>query len=109
MSAEPEGGPIVVFVTTQSAAEAASIARTLVEERLAACGSLIGGVRSIYRWDGKIEDTSEALLILKTRRALFDRLRDRVAELHTYDVPEIIAVPIEAGYGPYLEWLIAST
>ncbi|HLA39215.1 MAG TPA: divalent-cation tolerance protein CutA [Candidatus Glassbacteria bacterium] len=109
MSAAEEGGPLVVFVTTSTVEEAARIARTLVEERLAACGNVVGGVRSIYRWEDKIEDDPEALLILKTRRALFYRLQARVAEIHSYHVPEIIAVPVEAGYAPYLVWIKSST
>ena len=100
---------LVVFVTVPNPETAAAIAGTLVEEHLAACGNIIPAVRSIYRWQGRIEDESEALLVLKTRSELFEPLRARVAALHSYDVPEIIAVPLVAGHEPYLEWIDSST
>jgi periplasmic divalent cation tolerance protein len=100
---------IVVYVTAPSAEKAAEIGRALVEAGHAACGNIIPGIRSIYRWKGKIEDESEALLILKTRKQEFEALRDRVQAMHPYDVPEVIAVPIEAGSEKYLEWVIKET
>jgi periplasmic divalent cation tolerance protein len=100
---------IAVFVTAATADDAAGIARKLVEERLAACGNVAGPIRSIYRWRGEIHDEPEALLVLKTREELFERLRARVAELHPYEVPEIIALPLEAGHAPYLEWILENT
>jgi periplasmic divalent cation tolerance protein len=100
---------IVVLVTAPTAERAAELARTLVEERLAACGNVVPGLRSIYRWEGKVEDEPEALLLLKTTRARFEALRDRVLALHPYQVPEVIALPVEAGSAAYLDWIAAET
>jgi periplasmic divalent cation tolerance protein len=100
---------IVVLVTAPTAERAAELARTLVEERLAACGNVVPGLRSIYRWEGKVEDEAEALLLLKTTRARFEALRDRVLALHPYQVPEVIALPVEAGSASYLDWIAAET
>jgi periplasmic divalent cation tolerance protein len=96
---------LVVLVTAPSSDEAARIARALVEERLAACGNVVPGLRSIYRWEGKVEDEAEALLLLKTTRERFPVLRDRVLALHPYQVPEVLALPVEAGSERYLAWL----
>ncbi len=100
---------IVVLVTAPGPDEAARIARAVVEERLAACGNVVPGVRSIYRWQGKIADDSEALLLLKTTRARLEALRARVLALHPYDVPEVLALPVEAGSAAYLAWIAAET
>jgi periplasmic divalent cation tolerance protein len=100
---------IVVLVTAPSAEDAAKIARALVEERLAACANIVGDVRSIYRWEGKVEDDSEALMVIKTREELFDKLEKRVKELHSYSVPEVIALPIAKGSPEYLKWLEEET
>jgi periplasmic divalent cation tolerance protein len=108
MQARPTFG-LVVLVTAPSAERAAEIARALVEERLAACGNVVPGLRSIYRWEGKIEDEPEALLVLKTTRGRFDALRARVLALHPYQVPEVLALPVEAGSAPYLAWIAAET
>ncbi len=99
----------MVLVTAPSAEVAASIARTLVEERLAACGNVLPEVRSIYRWEGQLHEDAEALLVLKTTRARLDALRDRVLALHPYDVPEVLALPVEAGSAAYLGWLVDET
>ena len=96
---------VVVFVTAPSAEKAAEIARVVVEERLAACGNVVPGLRSIYRWEGEIHDDAEALVLLKTTRDRFDALRDRVVALHPYEVAEVIAVRVEAGSAPYLRWI----
>jgi periplasmic divalent cation tolerance protein len=97
---------IVVLVTCASAKEARRIARALVEARLAACGNVLEApVRSIYRWKGKIESAKECLLIIKTTRRRFAALEKMVKRLHSYDVPEIIAVPIAAGSADYLKWI----
>lgn len=97
---------IVVLVTCGSAREARKIARALVERRLAACGNILEApVRSIYRWKGKVETARECLLILKTSRRRFADLQRVVKELHSYDVPEIIALPISAGSAQYLKWI----
>ena len=81
------------------------MARALVEERLAACVNRIAPVQSVYRWQGKLEQSEEELLIVKTRKTLFAALESRVRELHSYSVPEIIAVPIVDGSEGYLRWL----
>ena len=96
---------IVVLVTCGSEEEALKIARSLVEERLAACVNLFPPVRSIYRWDGKIWDEKEWLLIIKTQQNRFEELEKRVKVLHSYSVPEIIGLPIIEGASSYLEWL----
>lgn len=96
---------IVVYVTVGSSDEGKRIARALVEERLAACVNQLPGVRSTYRWQGKIEEGSEELLIIKTNEDLFAALQRRVCELHSYAVPEVIAVPVTAGSEAYLQWL----
>lgn len=97
--------PIVVLVTCGSEEEAVRIARALVEESLAACANLVSPVRSIYRWEGKIWDEKEWLLIIKTQRQRFEELMERVEALHSYSVPEIISLPVVEGSVPYLRWL----
>ena len=96
---------VVVYVTVGSSAEADRLARALIEERLAACVNRIKPVQSIYRWQGKVEQSEEELLIIKTRRDLFAPLERRVQELHSYAVPEVIALPILEGSEGYLKWL----
>ena len=98
----------LVLVTCANEEQGASIARTLVGERLAACVNIVGQVRSIYRWQGKVEDDRETLLLVKTGKALLPRLERRVRELHTYDVPEIMALSFDRGSKPYLDWLLGS-
>ena len=100
---------LVVLVTTPTPERAAEIARAVVDERLAACGNVVPGLRSIYRWEGKVQDDVEALLVLKTTRARFEALRERILALHPYQVPEVIALAIEAGSAPYLAWIGAET
>ncbi len=102
-------GALVVMVTAPSADKAAEIARALVEERLAACGNVVPQLRSIYRWEGAVQDEAEALLLLKTTRDRLEALRARVLSLHPYQVPEVVALPVEAGHAAYLEWIVAST
>ena len=99
---------VVVYVTCP-ADNAVELAKALVEAGVVACANIVPSVRSIYRWQGKLCDEEEALLIVKTRAARFEALRQRVVELHPYEVPEVIALPIVAGHGPYLAWLRAST
>jgi periplasmic divalent cation tolerance protein len=96
---------IVVLSACESEDEAARVARVLVEKRLAACVSIVPGVRSIYRWKDKIEDTTEFVLIIKSRRDLFDALRAEIAKIHSYEVPEVIALPVVDGADRYLAWL----
>jgi periplasmic divalent cation tolerance protein len=96
---------IIVCCTCASREEAARIARAVVEARLAACVNVLPEVESIYRWQGKIETAREALLLIKTAEWRFAELRDRIAALHSYEVPEIIAFPLVAGAENYLAWL----
>ncbi len=100
---------IIVLITASQEEEAARIARGLVEAGLAACVNIVRGLRSLYRWQGRIEDEHEVLLIAKTRRDLFESLVQRVKELHSYSVPEIIALPVIDGSGDYLKWLREET
>jgi periplasmic divalent cation tolerance protein len=100
---------LIVMMTCSGEAEAALLGRKAVEERLAACCNILPGIRSIYRWQGKISDESEALCIFRTRSELFDKLKDRLEELHSYEVPEIIGINIEAGLTSYLKWILDST
>ncbi|GIW73061.1 MAG: divalent-cation tolerance protein CutA [Planctomycetota bacterium] len=106
MDAEPY---CVCLITTPTADKAAEIARVLVEERLAACVNIVPQVRSIYRWQGRIEDEAEALMVVKTARARFAALQQRVHGLHPYTTPEVIALPLVAGAEKYLRWLGAET
>ncbi len=96
---------IVVLITASKEEEAAKIAKDIVTSRLAACVNIVRGIRSIYRWQEKIEDEGEVLMIVKARRNLFGELKERVKELHSYTVPEIIALPIIEGSEEYLKWL----
>jgi len=96
---------ITALVTASNEDEAAAIAKAIVGERLAACANIIRNVRSIYRWEGEVQDDPEVLMVIKTRMELFGRLEARVRELHSYEVPEIIALNIETGSEPYLRWL----
>ncbi len=100
---------LVVLVTTPTAEQATELARALVGERLAACGNVLAGVRSVYRWEGSVHEDAEALLVLKTTRARFEALRERVLALHPYQVPEVLALPVEAGSAAYLAWIAAET
>jgi periplasmic divalent cation tolerance protein len=96
---------VVCFVTAPEGEPATKIARTLVEERLAACVNVVPGLRSIYAWEGEICDDAEVLLVVKTRRALLERLDARLHEIHPYDTPELLALPVEYGAKKYLAWV----
>jgi periplasmic divalent cation tolerance protein len=100
---------VVVFSTFPTSEKAAEVVRTLVSEQLAACGNLVQPVRSIYRWNGEIQDESETLAILKTTDERFDAMKNRLVELHPYEVAEVIALPVTAGHAPYLAWVTAET
>src|SRR5262249_12270667 len=100
---------LVIFVTTATREEAASIADTLVTERLAACVNIIPAVESIYRWEGKVTRDQEALMIIKTTNERYAELERRVKELHSYSIPEVIALEIKHGSPRYLDWLREST
>jgi len=97
--------PLVVLMTAGSQEEAERIAQALVAEMLAACVNVVPGVTSIYRWEGRVQRDQEWLLVAKSRRDVLDRLVERVQEIHSYDVPEIIALPLAGGSEPYLRWL----
>ena len=101
--------PIVVLVTCGSEEEALKIANALVESRLAACANLVAPIRSIYRWEGKIWDEKEWLLIIKTEKHRFEELEKRVKSLHSYSAPEIISLPIVEGSSAYLNWIRENT
>ncbi len=96
---------IVIYITTSSISEAKKIGRTLVQEELVACSNIISPIHSIYSWQGKICNDKEAMMVLKTKKKLFKQIVNRVEELHSYDVPEIIAMPIIEGSGKYLSWI----
>jgi periplasmic divalent cation tolerance protein len=96
---------IVVLNTCGTEDEALKVARLLVERKLAACVNVLPGLRSIYRWKGAVEDSSEHLLVIKTSRALLGAVRSALEEVHSYDLPEVIALPIVDGSQRYLEWL----
>jgi periplasmic divalent cation tolerance protein len=98
----------LIYMTAPDAATATTIARALVDERLAACCNIISGVRSVYRWEGAVEESDEVLVIIKSTPEMFDKLRDRVQQLHPYDVPELIAHPITHGSEPYIKWVFES-
>jgi periplasmic divalent cation tolerance protein len=99
---------MVVLVTCPTAAVARRLADHLVGHRLAACVNLLPAVHSVFRWQGRVERAREALLLIKSTRQRFERLRRAILERHPYEVPEIIAVPLTAGHHPYLQWVRAS-
>jgi periplasmic divalent cation tolerance protein len=101
--------PLLCLSTCPDAETAARIARALVEERLAACVNRLPGVTSTYRWQGEIHEDAEVLLVIKTTPERFDALRDRLAELHPYEVPELVALEIADGLLAYLAWLVRET
>lgn len=95
----------VVFITVPDEDLGLKIAKSLVEKKLAACVNMIPQIRSIYSWQGEICDDKELLLVVKTKPSAFDNLKEEVVKLHSYDVPEIIMLPIEAGLRDYLQWM----
>jgi periplasmic divalent cation tolerance protein len=97
---------LVVLCTCPSPEEARRISRDLVEARLAACVNVVPGVESIYRWNGVVEMATESLLVIKTSAERFPALKSAIQELHSYDVPEMIALRVEDGSEPYLSWLL---
>jgi periplasmic divalent cation tolerance protein len=100
---------MLVLTTLPNADAAAEMAKRVVDERLAACANLFPAVRSIYKWQAKVEDQNEVLILFKTRQEHFERLKSRILELHPYEVPEVLAIPVEQAYQPYLEWLARET
>jgi periplasmic divalent cation tolerance protein len=101
-------GALAVLSTVGTSEDAERIARELVERGLAACVNVVSGVTSFYRWEGRVARDQETLLVIKTRADGFEPLRQALVALHPYDVPEVIALPIERGHPPYLEWLATS-
>ena len=95
----------LVLTTCGSIEEARSIAHTLVERQLAACVNIVPQVESVYRWEGEIETASEWLLVIKTTAETFDRVRDTLTTLHSYELPECIEIGVEDGSAEYLEWI----
>lgn len=100
---------IVIFVTASSTDEARKIGQTLVEEDRVACCNIVQSVESIFKWEGKLQVEREVLIICKTREDLFDTVEKRIKQLHSYQVPEIIAVPITQGSKGYLDWVTKET
>ena len=99
---------LLAFTTFASEEDAARVVRALIEERLIACGNLLPGARSLYRWQGRIEDQREVVVLMKTRKQDWTALLSRLHELHPYETPELIAVRIAAGAPRYLAWLEAA-
>lgn len=109
LSVPMPGAALLCLSTCPDAETAARVAHALVAERLAACVNRLPGVMSTYRWEGRIHDDAEVLLVIKTTREGFDALRERLVELHPYEVPEFIALDIADGLPAYLDWLHAET
>jgi periplasmic divalent cation tolerance protein len=99
---------IVVLSTCANEADAGRLARALVEARLAACVSIVPGLRSIYQWRGAVETSDECLLMIKTSRDLFPQLKSEIEKIHPYEVPEILALPVVEGAENYLNWMAAN-
>jgi periplasmic divalent cation tolerance protein len=100
---------LLVITTLPNADAAAELAKNVVGERLAACANLIPALRSIYKWQGKVQDENEVLILFKTRQEHYENLKSRILELHPYEVPEVLAIPVERGYAAYLDWLANET
>lgn len=105
----PHSDAIVVLTTVSNDEEAVRLVRTLLERRLIACGTLVPGARSMYRWQGKIADETETLLLLKTRSGRIEALQEAFKELHPYKVPELLALAVDSGMEKYLEWINGET
>jgi periplasmic divalent cation tolerance protein len=109
MSNQDKVSQVIVLTTLASAEEATSLVRRLVTDRLVACGTVLDNARSIYSWKGKLEETPEALVILKTQQRCWEELRSTVERLHPYEMPELLALPVDAGLPDYLAWVVAQT
>ena len=96
---------IVVLTTLATPEEAVTLVQTLLERRLIACGNILPGVRSLYRWEGKVADEREVIVLMKTKAARLEALELAFGELHPYKVPELLALPVSAGLHKYLEWI----
>ena len=109
MTLKGDAAYVMAITTVPSAEVGRNLVRELVERRLVACGNVIPGALSIYRWKGAIEETAEVVILMKTRVERWDELRRVFPTLHPYDVPELIAVSVADGHQPYLDWLRAET
>ena len=105
----PHTDAIVVMTTLATVEDAVTLVKALLERRLIACGSVLPGVRSLYRWQGKVADEQEVVVLLKTRSARLETLKLAFEELHPYKVPELLALPVTAGNARYLEWINGET
>jgi len=105
----PQTNALVILTTVASADEAARLVRALLERRLIACGTILPGVRSLYRWEGKIADEQEVVVLLKTQAARVDAIEVAFGELHPYKLPELLALPVSAGLAKYLDWIAGET
>jgi len=105
----PETDICAVLTTAPDEEVAATLARTLVEERLAACVNVIPGARSIYRWEGALQDDSEVVLVIKSQRNRSGALAARIKDLHPYELPEVVVLPVSGGSEPYLDWIATET
>lgn len=102
-------GFIIIIITCPSGKEAKAISARLLEERLVACANIIPGIRSIFRWKGKIRSAGETIVLFKAKKKDFKLIEREIKRLHSYDVPEIVAVPILTGSSDYLKWIAAET
>jgi periplasmic divalent cation tolerance protein len=100
---------VFIYVTAPSKAAAKTLADAVVADRLAACANIIPGMHSVYHWQGKIEEAEETVVIFKTRATLFQAVESRIKELHQYSAPCIVALPVETGHQPYLDWIMKET
>ena len=100
---------VLVVLVTCPPDKAQAIADALVEERVAACVNVVPSLRSVYRWKGEVHHEDEAMLLVKTTKGRFEALKQAVLKHHPYELPEVIAVPVERGHTPYLEWVIESS
>ncbi|HEY0024167.1 MAG TPA: divalent-cation tolerance protein CutA [Longimicrobium sp.] len=109
MSGEEASRIVIAFSTAPDPATAERIARALVDEGLIACANLVPGLTSVYRWEGQVHADPEVLLLIKTRRENVPRLKERLPELHPYQVPELVVAPVEDGLAPYCRWVMDET
>ena len=109
MNASEDVSYYLVLTTLSSSEDAQSLVRRLVTDRLVACGTIIENALSIYEWQGKLEETPEVMVLLKTRQDLWEQLRSVVHKLHPYEVPELVAIPVDRGLPAYLAWLAEQT
>ena len=105
----PDTDALVVLTTVSTTDEAITLVRALLDRRVIACGTLLPGARSLYRWDGKIADEQEVIILLKTRATRLEALEAAFGEVHPYKVPELLALPVSAGLSRYLRWIDSET